>query len=569
VEPEDVVGLAMDRSPAMIVALLGVLKAGAAYLPLDPDDPQERLLHQVSDAGVRFILTQDELSKGLPPSDATVLYVDRLRRAIGRESTSNPETRLGPDHLAYVMYTSGSTGQPKGVKIVHRSIVRLVFGVEYARLDSAQSLLHLAPLAFDASTFEIWGALLHGGRCVLYPDPVPTMEKLGRILRQHAITTLFLTTSLFNTVIDEAPEILRGVKQLLTGGEAHSVAHVRRALEQLPDTQIISVYGPTEATTFTCFYPIPRRVDDTCRSIPIGRPIGNTTVYVLDRSGEPTPVGVPGELHIGGVGLARGYLNQSSLTEAVFIPDPFQPEEGARLYKTGDIARFLPDGNLEFIGRNDRQVKIRGHRIELEEVEAVLSQHPGIKGAAVVVEAGGVGGKRLIAHISPWRGQALDAKDVQAFLRTKLPGYMLPSMFVVAAGLPKTASGKVDRQALTSRPVGGPQTERTPTEPRDESERRLTAIWEEILGVRPVGVHDDFFDLGGHSLLAVRVFAAIERMTSIKLPVSTILQFPTVADLADLLGREGCLPPGRRWFPFSPMEARRLSSVFTGREATC
>jgi amino acid adenylation domain-containing protein len=552
VEAEEVVGLAMDRTPEMILSISGILKAGGAYLPIDPDDPQERLIYKLSDAGVRFILTRGKSSIRLPPIDAKILNLDDLKQVLGRESTKNPALNVKPDHLAYIMYTSGSTGKPKGVEILHHSIVRLVFGVEYAELDPDQRILSLAPLAFDASTFEIWGALLNGARCILYPEPVPTIEKLGKFLRRHSVTTLFLTTSLFNTIIDERPDILRGVKQLLTGGEAQSVAHVCRAIEQLPSTQITNVYGPTETTTFATFYPIPRSVDETWRTIPIGRPIGNTSVYVLDRSGEPAAVGVPGELHIGGLGLARDYLHQPSLTEAVFIPNPFQPEERTRLYKTGDIVRWLPDGNLEFLGRNDRQVKIRGHRIELDEVEAVLLKHPDVKEAAVVIETGGVGGKRLIAHLTPRRGKTLDAKNVLSFLRESLPAYMIPSRVEAAVSLPKLVSGKIDRKALISQSVANLQQDRMHTEPRNDLERDLVSMWEEILDMRPVGVDDNFFDLGGHSLLAVRLFATIARKISIKLPVSTILQFPTIADLADHMRRDGWSPGWQSLVPIQP-----------------
>ncbi|MBP1599408.1 MAG: Glutamate-1-semialdehyde aminotransferase, partial [Acidobacteria bacterium] len=384
VGPEVLVGICMERSLDMIVGLLGILKAGGAYVPLDADYPEERLLFMIQDTGMRLLLTQHRLAPIFSAATVEMFCLDTDCNKIAAESDQNPLSGARTENLAYVMYTSGSTGTPKGVEVLHRSIVRLVMNTGYARFHSDEAYLQLATVSFDASTFEIWAPLLHGASCVVYPPGMPSPEQLGEVIREHRISTLWLTASLFNTILNEAPETLQGVSQLLIGGEQLSTPHVRRAQEELGGTQIINGYGPTESTTFTCTYAIPKEVAPDA-ILPIGRPIANTRVYILDHNLKPLPIGIPGELYIGGDGLARGYLNRSELTAEKFISDPFSTETGARLYKTGDLARYRPDGNIDFLGRIDHQVKIRGFRIELGEIETVLGQHPGIAETAVVV----------------------------------------------------------------------------------------------------------------------------------------------------------------------------------------
>jgi amino acid adenylation domain-containing protein len=401
VGPDVLVGLFMDRSLEMLVGLLGILKAGGAYLPLDPSYPLPRLAWMVEDAAPAVTLTTRQLAARLPDTAAERIYLDSDWDSVAVESGSDLSQPVTPEHLAYVTYTSGSTGTPKGVEVRHRGVTRLLFGADYMRLGPDERFLQLAPVSFDASTLEIWGALLHGGTLALFPDRVPTADALEEVIERAGVSALWLTASLFNAVIDERPSALSTVRQLLIGGEALSMAHVRRAQAALPQTQIINGYGPTESTTFTCCYPIPRLGDQRIASIPIGGPIGNTQVYVLDGRLEPVPIGIAGELYIGGDGLARGYLHRPALTAERFVPDPVSGRSGARLYRTGDLVRWRADGTIEFFGRADTQVKIRGFRIEPGEIEAVLHEHPAVRDAVVVAREDVPGDRRLVAYVVP------------------------------------------------------------------------------------------------------------------------------------------------------------------------
>ncbi|MDB9432747.1 amino acid adenylation domain-containing protein, partial [Microcystis aeruginosa] len=410
VKPDELVGICLERSLDMIVGLLAILKVGGAYVPIDPDYPQERISFMLQDTQVKVILTCESLQTSLPNHQSIVVCLDKDWQQINQASQENLNSTVSADNLAYIIYTSGSTGTPKGVAVTHRSVNRLLFGVNYVHLDATQRFLQMAPIAFDASTFEIWGALLHGGRCVIFTENIPTSTSLQNAIDKNGITVLWLTAALFNKIIDDNSQALSGIKQLLIGGEALSVAHVHKALAALPLTQITNGYGPTESTTFTCCYPIPKQLEATIKSIPIGRPISNTQVYILDSYLQPVPIGVVGELHIGGAGLARGYLNRPELTAEKFIANPFDPpltpldkgaEEPSKLYKTGDLARYLPDGNVEFLGRIDNQVKIRGFRIETGEIETVLSQYFLLAENVVVAREDSAGDKRLVAYLVP------------------------------------------------------------------------------------------------------------------------------------------------------------------------
>jgi aspartate racemase len=532
IEHGDLVGLCLDRSCEMIIAILAILKAGAAYVPLDPAYPAKRLAFMLDNTQTSVLLTQQSQLEQLPAYQGNVVCLDSDWPAIERQPQTNPSNTVISSDLAYVIYTSGSTGKPKGVEVCHRSVARLLFGVDYVRLDRHQTFLLLAPISFDASTFELWGALLHGGRCVVYPERVPTFDKLGEVIRAHKVTTLWLTASLFNAVIDEDAEILAGVSQVLTGGEALSPMHIRRALERLPQTQLVNGYGPTESTTFTCCYRIPRDLADHAQSIPIGRPIANTQVYILDKQLNPAPIGVPGELYIGGDGLARGYLNRPELTAEKFVRHPFSENPEARLYKTGDLARYRPDGNIEFMGRIDHQVKLRGFRIELGEIEAVLSAHPSVQQAVIAVREATLGNPQLVAYVVARDGRDLSMESLRAHLKQRLPEYMVPSAFVYLDALPLTPNGKFDREALPAPDRERPDLQEAYAEPRTLIEEILTEIWAELLGLQQVGIQDDFFALGGHSLLATQLISRLEAAVGITLPLSRIFEARTVAELA-------------------------------------
>ena len=545
------IGVSMGRSLDLVVALLGILKTGRAYLPLDPDYPSERLAYMLRDAQVPVVLTTERMAARFLIHDVRVIALDAERQQIAAQIRENPTSAATADDLAYVMYTSGSTGRPKGVEIPHRGVVRLVCGSHYARFDAGETLLNLAPISFDASTFEIWGALLHGATCVVFSGPVPGARDLGRILKRYRVSTLWLTASLFNLVIDENPDALAGLRQLLIGGEALSVRHVGRALSSLPDTSIINGYGPTESTTFACTYPI-RTLPAHAATIPIGKPIANTEVYVLDSRLALVPIGVPGELCIGGDGLARGYLNAPGLTAEKFTEVVFDDGSRRRVYRTGDRVRYLADGNIEFLGRLDGQVKIRGFRIEPSEVEVTLAQHPGVRENAVLVHEKPGEDKRLIAYLLAGAVPP-SAADLKAFLKAKLPEYMIPSGFVFVDAWPLTPNGKVDRRALSSMdwtpgagddgfvPCGTPL------------ERQLADIWTRALGVARVGATDNFFELGGHSLLAVRVCSQIEKAIGKELPLTAFFEAPTVEGLARLLSDE---TPSSSWRSLLPIRTR-------------
>ena len=532
---DELVGICLERSINMIVGLLGILKAGRAYVPLDPEYPQERLSFMLRDAQISVLLTQQSFVNKLPNHTAQVVCLDSDAHLIEECSQDNAITYVQSTNLAYVMYTSGSTGQPKGVEVVHRGVNRLLFGANYVYLDATQTFLQLAPISFDASTFEIWGALVHGAKFVLFPATIPTSQNLRQEIDKHGITILWLTAALFNSIIDDDSQALSGIKQLLIGGEALSISHVRKALEHLPFTQIINGYGPTESTTFTCCYPIPRQIDANRESIPIGCPISNTQVYILDPYLQPVPIGVPGELHIGGAGLARGYLNRPELTDEKFIPKPFDAG-GSRLYKTGDLARYLPDGNIEYLGRIDNQVKIRGFRIELGEIEAVLSQHKDVQVACVIVREDSPGEKRLVAYVVPQKQVTLTISELRQFLANKLPGYMIPNAFVILESLPLTPNGKVDRHALKA-PSQSSDSDKF-IEARNKLELKLVQIWSKILRVDKIGVHDNFFDLGGHSLLASYLMAQIKQEFSKDIPLTTLFQNPTIEQLATIIQKD-------------------------------
>ena len=538
VGPETLVGVAVERSPEMVVGLLGVLKSGGAYVPLDPTYPRDRLAFMVADTRAPVILTLDHLAASLPETGATIIRLDSDWPLIAGTNPEEPAAgpveatgpAVSPDGLAYVIYTSGSTGRPKGVAVTHRNIVRLVKETNYARFGPEEVFLHLAPLAFDASTFEIWGPLLGGGRLVVFPPERPSLEELGRALTRHKVTTLFLTTALFNLLVDERLEDLGKVSQLLAGGEVMSVTHVRRVADGRPGCVMSAVYGPTEATTFASHCPMGGRGEAT--SVPIGRPIANTTLYVLDRNLTPVPEGVAGEIYVGGDGVARGYYNRPVPTAEKFVPDPFAARPGARLYRTGDLGRYLPGGDVDFLGRVDNQVKIRGFRIEPEEVETVLGQHPAVREAVVLVREDPLGERRLVAHVASGGATPTFITELRSFLREHLPDYMVPAAIVVLERFPLGPSGKVDRGALPAPELGEPVEGGSFLAPTGPVEEGLARIWGELLGLESISAAADFFELGGHSLLATRAVSRVRETFGVELSLRTLFEAPTLSGLA-------------------------------------
>ncbi|MGE3936014.1 MAG: amino acid adenylation domain-containing protein, partial [Rhodospirillaceae bacterium] len=518
------IAIAARRSPAMIAGLLGILRSGGAYLAIDPDWPADRLRFVLADSGAAVMLAEPGLVDGDP--GPPVVALDDIAGAGGPDAPPPP---VGPDAIAYVAYTSGSTGKPKGIAVPHAGVVRLVRDTDYAAFGPTERVLQAAPLAFDASTFEIWGAILNGGCLVQVPEEPAGPAEIARAVVGGGATTVWLTAALFNQMVDHHPACFAAVRQVVSGGEAMSVAHARRFRAAAPHCRLVNGYGPTENTTFTAAHTV-SPADENAAAVPIGRPIANTRVYVLDPHMQPVAVGAPGELHIGGAGLARGYVGQPDLTAAQFVADPFVP--GERLYRSGDRVRWRADGTLDFLGRLDRQVKLAGHRIEPGEIEATLVEHPSVLQAAVVAQGDG-DRRRLVAYCvrAPHRGDP----SLEDFLRSRLPAYLRPAVVVDVPALPLTANGKLDLDALAAQGTMSHRERRGHVAPRDELEARLATLWADLLGRDRVGVHDDFFDLGGHSLLAAKLFALIDREMEHPLPLATIFDAPTVGALAAVI----------------------------------
>ncbi|WP_224360633.1 non-ribosomal peptide synthetase [Hyalangium versicolor] len=530
VGPGALVGVCMERSLEMMACILAILKAGGAYVMLDRTFPPERLEFCLRDTRVSVLLSTTDVAARLPPHEARLVCLDALGDTLARAPETAPASHVTPEDLAYVMYSSGSTGTPKAVEVPHRAIPGFILGVRYVTFDEEQVLLQYSSISWDALTLELWPALLCGGRCVVHPGATPNPSELANAIQRQGITTLWLTSALFNLFIDTMPEALRGVRQLMTGGDKVSVAHVTRALRLLPDTRIVNGYGPSECTVFATCYPVPRDFDARRESLPIGRAIGDRIVHLLDRHLNRVPIGVPGEIYIGGPAVPWGYRSQPELTAQKLVPDPFREEPSARLYRTGDRARYLPDGTIEFLGRVDRQVKIRGFRIEPGEVEAQLLKDPRVRDVAVVVREEAPNDKRLVAYVVP-EGPGLSTGALRESLEGALPAFMVPSAFALLPALPLTQNGKVDARALPP-PEHGSQEQEEFTGPRSPMEEAITGLFSGMLGVARVGIHDDFFALGGHSLLATRLASRIRSVFGVELPLVKLFELPTPAGLA-------------------------------------
>ncbi|ATL66812.1 non-ribosomal peptide synthetase [Nocardia terpenica] len=515
VQPDDPVGVDLPRSADLIVALLAVVKVGAGYLALDPYQPEDVRSTILADAGVKVIVTPEVIAE--------------MPAAAGPSPT---DTSSG-ESIAYFAYTSGSTGRPKGVCVPHRAVLRLITNQPSLPIDGDDVFLQLAPVAFDASTLEIWGPLLNGARLVVAPPEELSPTALARLVSRAGVTVLWLTAGLFHTVVDAGIGRLKGLRYLVAGGDVLSADHVNRALRALPGTTLVNGYGPTENTTFTACHPITEPLDGD--RVPIGYPIRGTTVHLLTEDLAPTPDGEVGELFAAGAGLALGYRNDPALTAARFIPNPFSRTPGDRLYRTGDLARRRPDGVLEFHGRTDGQVKIRGFRVETGQVEIALRGHPEVFDAAVV--ARGDDGDRVLSafYLSDL---PLVSADLRTHLAELLPQYMIPATFQRLERLPLTGNGKVDRTALAA--IAAPQRPELSTDyraPGGATETWLAQLWADLMHVDRVGVDDDFFELGGHSLMATRITVEIGERFGRTVSAVTFYEEPTIARLAELIER--------------------------------
>ncbi|MFG2811331.1 amino acid adenylation domain-containing protein [Streptomyces massasporeus] len=535
VTPESVVGLAMEPSAALITAMVAVLTTGAAYLPLDPGHPDARLALMLADSGARLVLADRDLTFA---GDTPVLRTDRPAHDApadahpagqDRPSAGDPFPAPHPDQRACVLYTSGSTGRPKGVAITHRGIVRLVCDAEYLGIGSSDVVAQVANTSFDAATFEVWGALLNGARLVgVAKDDVLAPERLRERIAEHGVTAMLLTTVLANRCAEHDPAMFAPLRTLFFGGEAADTRRVAALRRANPGLRLVNAYGPTEGTTIAAVHPVSDTPPDGAR-LPIGRPIADTRLHVLDPRGREAGVGVPGELHLGGAGLARGYVGRPDLTAERFVPSPFGT--GERLYRTGDIVRWREDGELEYLGRADSQIKIRGVRIEPEEIAGALTDLPAVRAAVVDVRGEG-DDRRLIGYVTTHDGRPADPAALRAGLAARLPAAMVPSWYVSLPELPVTPNGKVDRRALPEPEPGDRVQAAEHVAPRNAAEETVALVWAELLGLPEISVHDDFLALGGHSLLATRAVARVADRLGVELTVRDLFEAPTAARFA-------------------------------------
>jgi len=531
--PETMVGLCVERSAEMIVALVAILKAGGAYVPFDASYPRERLEFMIGDTKTQLMVTQKSLMT-VATGDRPVKTI--LVDDVMGESEENPAPASGPGSLAFVMYTSGSTGRPKGVLVENRAVVRLVFNTNYCKFGADQTFLQFAPISFDASTLEIWGALLHGGKLVVMPQQASSLEEIVKAICEEGVTTAWFTAGLFHLFVDERLEDLRPLKQLLAGGDTLSAKHVRRVLDAFPEMTVINGYGPTEGTTFTCCHPM-RMGDVVPDSVPIGKPISNTRVYILSDDLKPVKAGEVGELFAGGDGVARGYLNAPEITAEKFLRDPFVDAPDARMYRIGDFARWREDGSVEFLGRKDGQIKILGHRIELGEIENALAQHDAVKQACVTVKIDEARTKRLVAYYVQNGAEPQSWRELKGFLAAKLPAYMVPAHYVLMTSFPLNPNGKIDRGALPDPVAEMSATEVQP--PGNELEAAIADVWKKVLRTDRVGLDDNFFDLGGDSLLLVAVHSQLKKRLEREIQVMDLFDHTTVRAVAKHLSAAG------------------------------
>ena len=531
VGPGKLAGICLERSAEMLIALLGILKAGAAYVPLDPDFPRDRLEYMAKDARLSVLVTQKSLVSVMQATNATTVCIDTEAEQIKKLSAESPgqlqaEQMSGPEDLAYVIYTSGSTGTPKGVQVHHSAVVNFLCSMaQKPGISEDDILVAVTTLSFDISVLELFLPLSQGACTVIASRDVAADGKLLlQTLQKTKATVMQATPVTWRMLIgagwNGSPQI-----KVLCGGEAVPRDLANELIDRSPS--VWNMYGPTETTVWSTSC----QLQDKQGPVMIGRPIANTPVYILDQHLQPVPLGVSGELYIGGAGVSRGYLNRPDLTEKAFVKNPFSPDPSAVMYKTGDLTRYYANGNIEFLGRIDQQIKIRGFRVELGEIETVLLEHPSIKQGVVIVREDRPGDARLVAYMVHAEGLKIDSRELRQFLRKKLPDYMIPQHFVELDTLPRTPNGKINRKALP-KPDASMQADDNYKEPQTAIEKQLAAIWADILGTKRVGLNDSFFELGGHSVLAIQVVSAVRDSLSVDLPLRAIFETPILIDLA-------------------------------------
>jgi aspartate racemase len=560
VGPDVPVGICLQSSPEMMIALLGVLKGGAACVPLDPKYPQERLTYMTQDAQVPVLIADSRTAVNFPGSAAEVVNLVQDWDRIESENTANLDVDLSTENLAYLIYTSGSTGKPRGVELTHRGLVNHnTAAIRLYGLHPEDCVLQFSSISFDIAVEEIFPAWIAGARLVLKTEDMPlTASEFLRWIRQRKISVLDLPTAYWHELVHQLSEsqqpLPEKLRLVIVGGEKASSVSLQ-AWRKIAGDRVrwVNTYGPTEASVIATAYEPGSEIPAL---LPIGKPIANTQIHILNAHMQPQPVGIRGELHIGGRGVARGYLNRPERTAAKFIADPFSIDGHALLYKTGDMARYLPDGNIEFLGRTDDQVKIRGFRVELGEIEALLGRAPGIDMAVVAVREDGRGEKTLVAYFVPAKEPAPTSNELRGFLQDRLPDHMLPSSFVKLDTMPLTPNGKVDRRALPEPSAADSAAAENLTAPKDALESQLVKIWQSILGKEPIGVRQSFFDLGGHSLLAVRLMHRLEQVFDKKMPITTLFQAPTIEHMAELLRTKGWAPSWSSLVPIQPLGSK-------------
>ncbi|MCK4259497.1 MAG: amino acid adenylation domain-containing protein [Halanaerobiales bacterium] len=536
VMPNQFVGLMLDRSPLMIVSILAILKAGGCYAPIDADYPQERIDYMLKCMEPSVVISQHLLLDKLKNYSSSIIDLSQLPESINIINKDNLNVITSSDDAAYINYTSGTTGNPKGIVVAHRGVVRLVKNTNYVNLTENDNFLQIAAITFDAATFEIWGALLNGGRLVIAEkERVLSVTSLAETIQKYNITSMFFTSTLFNQVVDSKPESLKSFTNLIVGGEALSLPHIKKALEVVPENTLVNGYGPTENTTFSCCHRF-NSLPEGARSIPLGPPIANSSVYILDKEMRPVPIGVVGEIYLGGAGLAKGYWKQEENTKKAFIPNPFDEDNSSLLYKSGDLGRWMTNGMIDFQGRLDSQVKIRGFRIELAEIELVIKSHQDVLECEVVVYQDQINNKRMAVYYTAIKEVSVD--EIRNFMRQKLPEYMIPSRIVQIEEFSVTPHGKIDRNALIditeNRNKEAVNEDRKLLKKEMSLEEKIKYIWQSVLG-REVGLKDNFFDVGGDSLYLMQVQNQLSEKLDIDLAIAILFEYPSIEKLANHL----------------------------------